>query len=111
MFRGLGITAGYHRLLAHRSFKTNRFIQFVLAFAGSLAVQGGPIWWVAHHRALGVTDFLLFTNDCSDGTDAMLDALAPLEVVHQRNVPPQGKSLQWNALHQAWAHSIRKEAD
>lgn len=51
VFRGLGITGGYHRLLAHRSFKTNRVVQFIFAFAGSLAVQGGPLWWVAHHRA------------------------------------------------------------
>jgi stearoyl-CoA desaturase (delta-9 desaturase) len=51
VFRGIGITGGYHRLLAHRSFKTNRFVQFIFAFAGSLAVQGGPLWWVAHHRA------------------------------------------------------------
>ncbi|MEM7001118.1 MAG: fatty acid desaturase [Pseudomonadota bacterium] len=49
--RGMGVTAGFHRLLAHRSFKTNRVVQFLLAFAGSLAVQGGPLWWVAHHRA------------------------------------------------------------
>jgi len=67
--------------------------------------------WVAHHRALGVTDFLLFSNDCSDGTDAMLDALAPMGVVHLSNTPPQGKSLQWNALHQAWGHDLRKAAD
>ncbi|KMW57540.1 Glycosyl transferase, group 2 family protein [Candidatus Rhodobacter oscarellae] len=67
--------------------------------------------WVAHHRALGVTDFLLFSNDCSDGTDAMLDALAPLGVVHLVNAPPEGKSLQWNALKQAWAHDLRKAAD
>lgn len=51
IFRGMGITAGYHRLLAHRSFKANRFVQFIFALAGSLAVQGGPIWWVAHHRS------------------------------------------------------------
>lgn len=51
VFRGVGITAGYHRLLAHRSFKTNRVVQFILALAGSLAVQGGPLWWVAHHRS------------------------------------------------------------
>ncbi|MEQ9452054.1 MAG: fatty acid desaturase [Pseudomonadales bacterium] len=50
IFRGMGVTAGFHRLLAHRSFKTNRVVQFILAFAGSLAVQGGPLWWVAHHR-------------------------------------------------------------
>lgn len=51
LFRGLGITAGYHRLLAHRSYQTSRPLQFVLALAGSLAVQGGPLWWVAHHRS------------------------------------------------------------
>jgi len=51
VFRGLGITAGYHRLLAHRSFQTSRPLQFVMAFAGSLAIQGGPLWWVAHHRS------------------------------------------------------------
>ena len=51
VIRGMGVTTGYHRLLAHRSFKTNRPIQFLLALAGSLAVQGGPLWWVAHHRA------------------------------------------------------------
>ena len=51
VFRGLGITAGYHRLLAHRSYRTSRPVQFVLALAGSLAIQGGPLWWVAHHRS------------------------------------------------------------
>jgi stearoyl-CoA desaturase (delta-9 desaturase) len=51
LIRGLGITAGFHRLLAHRSFKTSRSMQFLMALAGSLAVQGGPLWWVAHHRA------------------------------------------------------------
>jgi stearoyl-CoA desaturase (Delta-9 desaturase) len=51
VFRGLGVTAGYHRLLAHRSFRTSRFLQFMMALAGCLAIQGGPLWWVAHHRA------------------------------------------------------------
>ncbi len=67
--------------------------------------------WVAHHRAIGVTDFLLFSNDCSDGTDAMLDVLAPFGVRHLRNDPPGGKSLQWNALKLAWGHDLRKSAD
>lgn len=49
--RGLGVTAGFHRLLAHRSFKASRTVQFLLALAGSLAVQGGPLWWVSHHRS------------------------------------------------------------
>ena len=67
--------------------------------------------WVAHHRSLGVTDFLLFSNACGDGTDTMLDGLADAGVVHLRNVPKQGKSLQWNALKQAWQHDLRKSAD
>jgi stearoyl-CoA desaturase (Delta-9 desaturase) len=45
-----GITAGYHRLLAHRSFKTSRAVQFVFALFGVLAGQNGPLWWVGHHR-------------------------------------------------------------
>jgi stearoyl-CoA desaturase (Delta-9 desaturase) len=49
--RGLGITAGFHRLLAHRSYQASRPLQFLLALLGSLAIQGGPLWWVAHHRS------------------------------------------------------------
>jgi stearoyl-CoA desaturase (delta-9 desaturase) len=45
-----GITAGYHRLLAHRSYRTSRAFQFVLALFGVLAGQNGPLWWVGHHR-------------------------------------------------------------
>jgi stearoyl-CoA desaturase (delta-9 desaturase) len=51
VIRGFGVTAGFHRLLAHRSFQTSRPVQFAFALAGSLAIQGGPLWWVAHHRS------------------------------------------------------------
>jgi stearoyl-CoA desaturase (Delta-9 desaturase) len=44
------ITAGYHRYFSHRSFKTGRVFQFVLAFGGSMAAQKGPLWWAGHHR-------------------------------------------------------------
>lgn len=44
------ITAGYHRYFAHRSFKTSRWFQFVLAFGGGTAVQKGALWWAGHHR-------------------------------------------------------------
>ncbi len=50
MLQGFGITAGYHRYFAHRSFKTSRGFQFVLAVLGTLAVQKGVLWWTAHHR-------------------------------------------------------------
>ncbi len=45
-----GVTTGYHRLLAHRSFKTSRGMQFGFALCGVLAGQNGPLWWVGHHR-------------------------------------------------------------
>ncbi|HEX4492462.1 MAG TPA: acyl-CoA desaturase [Acidimicrobiia bacterium] len=44
------ITAGYHRYFSHRSFRTNRVVQFLLAFGGTMAAQKGPLWWAAHHR-------------------------------------------------------------
>ena len=48
--RMFGITAGYHRYFSHRSYKTSRWLQFVLACLGCSAMQKGPLWWTAHHR-------------------------------------------------------------
>jgi stearoyl-CoA desaturase (Delta-9 desaturase) len=48
--RVFGITAGYHRYFSHRTYKTSRAFQFVLAWIGSMAVQKGVLWWSAHHR-------------------------------------------------------------
>jgi len=47
---GLGITVGFHRLFTHKSFKPNRGVKLSLAVAGSLAIQGPVIRWVADHR-------------------------------------------------------------
>ena len=44
------ITAGYHRYFAHKSYKTNRVFQFILAFGGASAAQKGALWWASHHR-------------------------------------------------------------
>ena len=38
--------------------------------------------WVAHMRAIGVTDLLVYTNDCDDGTDALLAVLAKHGALH-----------------------------
>jgi stearoyl-CoA desaturase (delta-9 desaturase) len=46
----LGITIGFHRLLTHRSFATHRWVAYLLAAFGSLAVEGPVITWVADHR-------------------------------------------------------------
>jgi len=45
-----GIGMGYHRLLTHRSYKAPKWIEYVLTVCGTLALQGGPIFWVAAHR-------------------------------------------------------------
>ncbi|MCP2169234.1 acyl-CoA desaturase [Goodfellowiella coeruleoviolacea] len=47
---GLGVTIGYHRHFTHGSFKAKRWLRVGLAIAGSMAVQGSPITWVADHR-------------------------------------------------------------
>jgi stearoyl-CoA desaturase (delta-9 desaturase) len=47
---GLGVSTGYHRLLAHRAFRTSRPVRFALITAGAMAGQGPPLIWTAHHR-------------------------------------------------------------
>ncbi|RDB25019.1 Acyl-CoA desaturase [Hypsizygus marmoreus] len=48
---GLGITAGYHRLWAHRCYNATRPLQYFLALAGAGAIQGSIKWWSRGHRA------------------------------------------------------------
>ncbi len=47
---GHGITVGYHRYFTHKSFKPNRAVKVALAVAGSMAIQGPVVRWVADHR-------------------------------------------------------------
>jgi stearoyl-CoA desaturase (delta-9 desaturase) len=47
---GLGITIGYHRYFTHSSFKAKTGLRVALAIAGSLAMEGPVITWVADHR-------------------------------------------------------------
>jgi stearoyl-CoA desaturase (delta-9 desaturase) len=44
------ITAGFHRYFSHRSYKTSRAFQLVLAVLGTAAMQNGPLWWASCHR-------------------------------------------------------------
>jgi hypothetical protein len=69
--------------------------------------------WLAHHRAVGFTDFLIFSNDCQDGTDTMLDHLAGMgEITHVRNDGPYDKGgIQFTALKAADRMDIVKQAD
>lgn len=50
MSAGLGITVGFHRMLAHRAFHAPAAVRAALAIAGSFAMEMGVIGWVATHR-------------------------------------------------------------
>lgn len=69
--------------------------------------------WFSHHRATGFTDFLVFSNDCQDGTDTMLDRLAELGwLTHIRNDGPYDKrGIQFTALKTAEKLDVIKRAD
>lgn len=46
----IGVSLGYHRLLTHRSLKVPKWLEYAIAFVGTLSLQGGPIEWVSTHR-------------------------------------------------------------
>src|SRR5260221_4371492 len=48
--RMAGTTIGYHRYFAHRTFRTSRAFQFLLALWAETSAQKGVLWWAAHHR-------------------------------------------------------------
>jgi len=47
---GPGIGMGYHRLLTHRGYKTPKWVEYFLTICATLALEGGPFFWVAVHR-------------------------------------------------------------
>lgn len=69
--------------------------------------------WLAHHRACGFTDFLVFSNDCQDGTDTLLNRLTERGLLeHHRNDPPYDNGgIQFTALKRAASLPIVQEAD
>jgi len=48
--RMFAVTGFYHRYFSHRTFRTSRWFQFVMAVWGGTCTQKGPLWWAAHHR-------------------------------------------------------------
>lgn len=69
--------------------------------------------WLAHHRAAGITDFIVFSNDCADGTTEMLDRLQAMGLVeHHRNDGPHDKGgIQFTALKAAARLETYRAAD
>lgn len=46
----VGIGMSYHRLLTHRGYTVPKWLEYLLAICGTLAMEGGPIFWVSLHR-------------------------------------------------------------
>ncbi len=69
--------------------------------------------WLAYHRSIGVTDFLVYTNDCSDGTDDMFDLLQRKGYVEHRQNPYRevGLKPQHAAYHNASESELAARAD
>lgn len=68
--------------------------------------------WVAYHRAMGVDNFLIYTNDCSDGTSEILDRLQELGVLqHRNNDAWKGNSPQQYALNQSLKEPVIRNAE
>lgn len=68
--------------------------------------------WIAYHRTIGVTDFLIYTNDCEDESPDLLDRLQEIGIAtHVPNPLEPGEQAQNKALNLAVDHSLVKEAD
>ena len=50
LVRMFAVTAGYHRYFSHRTYRMNRFFQFLMAFLAETSAQKGVLWWAAAHR-------------------------------------------------------------
>ena len=68
--------------------------------------------WAAHHLATGFDKFLVYTNDCEDGTDAIWERLAELGYgAHERNDDIKARGVQKTALMRADEHALVAAAD
>ncbi|MDP4034435.1 MAG: glycosyltransferase family 2 protein [Pseudorhodobacter sp.] len=82
--------------------------------AVSMMKDEGPfvLEWIAHHLAVGFTDIVVYTNDCSDGTDDMLIRLEEMGLAcHRRNDIPKGLRPQPSALNYAQDEPLVASSD
>lgn len=87
--------------------KTNSLIVACMKNEGPFVIE-----WIAYHLAIGVGHFLIFTNDCTDGTTEILDRLAELgHVTRKDNEVWKGKSPQQHALNAAMRLDILQNSD
>lgn len=67
--------------------------------------------WIAFNRLIGVSDFLFYSNDCTDGSDELLDALAARGVVRHLPNPARGRNYQMEALKDARKQDVVRDAN
>lgn len=68
--------------------------------------------WIAFNRVLGVTDFLFYSNDCTDGTDTFLDVLAEQGIVkHLPNPAEENRNYQMVTLKASREDPMLQDAD
>ncbi len=68
--------------------------------------------WVAYHRAMGVDNFLIYTNGCEDGTTELLDRLQEMGVLqHRDNNEWKGNSPQQHALNNSLNEPVIQNAE
>lgn len=94
--------------------QTRRVSRHGTVMAVSMMKDEAPflLEWFAHHLAVGFTDILVYTNDCTDGTDLMLQRLETLGLGHHRvNTIADGIKPQPSALNHAQAEPLVGAAD
>ena len=67
--------------------------------------------WIAYNRLIGVTDFLIYSNDCTDATDKLLDLLETRGIVRHLPNPAEGRNYQMEALKDARHQDCVADAD
>jgi hypothetical protein len=112
---GKGRPKGATKLWASVDFALKRHVSpHGQVTAVSMMKDEGPyvIEWVAHHLAIGFTDLVVYTNDCSDGTDDLLIRLEELGLAHhRRNAIPEGLKPQPSALNNAQDEPVVQNSD
>ena len=94
--------------------KTERVASARRAIVTTMKNEGPFILeWLAYHRVVGFDSFLVYTNDCTDGTDTLLDLLADRGLVEHRDNPYRQMDLkpQHAALQAAEAEPLITEAE
>jgi len=73
----------------------------------------GPflIEWIAYNRIIGVTDFMFYWNDCTDGTDTLLEKLSEHGIVQHQINPTKGRNYQMGALRHSYSKRMVKTSD